>query len=63
MSKVYILTEEDFKQLIEKLKIDPDREGNLVNSSLPKEQARHIYGQAYRMYHYVVSRWIDKVKE
>lgn len=58
MTKVYILNDEDFKKLLEKMEKDPRHEqaGNL------SEKERQDYEKAHRFYNYIIRRWIDEVK-
>ena len=57
--KAYILTEEDFEKLKEKLKVDPQKATVGING----EHDLRIFGEAHRFYNYIICRWIDTVKE
>jgi hypothetical protein len=57
MSKVYLLTEDDFENLLSRIKEDP-RHRNILH-----DRDERIYEEAYRHYNYHIHRWMSKVKE
>ncbi len=57
MSKVYILTDKDFEDLISKLKEDP-RYGRGLS-----EKEERFYSEAHRFYNYRIHRWMEEVKK
>lgn len=62
MAKVYLLTEDDFKELLLRIDRDPRRGQNGGSSVMLNETEREAYGEAVRFYNYQVRMWLDKVK-
>lgn len=53
--KVYLLKDEDFEKLIDKLERDPNR-----NRGHSEEEKRNLE-EAFRYYNFHFRRWIDEV--
>lgn len=63
MSKVYILRESDFKELLLSIDRDPKHGCDGGSSQVISERDHCIYDEAHRFYNYQVRRWIDSVQK
>ena len=61
--KAYILTEEDFSNLLEKIDRDPNHGDNGGSSRVFTEDERRAHEEAHRRFNYWGRIWIDKVKK
>ncbi len=63
MSKVFLLREKDFEDLLTRIDRDPQHGSEGGSSAVLTENEKRAFDQAHRFYNFHVRRWISEMRE